>query len=63
MVVDNRASLLDIARDMERSRLQLSDVEVVLLTVGRVDLLNNNSLVWVLERLRRAMAKTDFLDE
>ena len=60
MVVDNRTSIRELALDVTRNRLSLDKVAVIIVTLGRADLMNGDSLVWVLERFLAAVESVGF---
>ena len=55
VVVDTKAGLLEMAKDIQRGRLKLELYSTVVFTNAWADMLCNEDLVWVLERLQAAI--------
>ena len=51
VVVDRKASIREIARDIRNGRMKLSGTKRFMLTLRRMDVLNGEDIKWVLEQL------------
>ena len=60
VVVDKKVGIRHIAKDVEEGKMILQTVAELMLLVGRTDVLNNDDMVLVLERLILAIEKAEY---
>ena len=60
MVVDGRTGLRTLVEDILDGKMQVQQLECLMIFLGRADVLNNEDMEWVLARLRNALLQMEF---